>query len=250
VSCARDFVPWLQLHLNNGKHDGREIVPQQVLEEMRRPHTLIPVSATDRKLLPMSHFYAYGLGFFLRDYRGHLLTQHGGALDGMFSYVSIARDAGVAAAVFTNRDHHRLAMALTYYLLDHVLTDTPEDWSRRFLEASADSTKSAHPPKPAPDTAAFLPKWLEGSYQSDLYGEANISTSGDHTTLSLSAHPAFPADVVSVAGGAIHAQFADPVFGSNPLALEFGEDGRVAAFRIRVRPDWIDTVSYRFERKE
>ncbi len=250
VSCARDFVPWLQLHLNGGQHKGNSVVPSAALLEMRRPHTLLPFSNADQKILPMSHFFAYGLGLFLRDFRGHLLTQHGGALDGMFSYVSIAPEAGVAAAVFTNRDHHRLAMALTYYLLDHFLTDTPQDWSQRFLDAAPAATKSSLPSPPHRDPGASLPAGLEGTYQNALYGEASIGSSNGRTVLTLAAHPGFPAEIVPIHGGSLQARFDDPVFGTNPLALELGEDGRVAAFRIRIRPDWVDTVSYRFERTE
>ncbi|HUF63399.1 MAG TPA: serine hydrolase domain-containing protein [Verrucomicrobiales bacterium] len=250
VSCARDFVPWLKLHLNDGRHEGRVVVPSAALSEMRRPHTLIPFVGAERKLFPMSHFYAYGLGLFLRDFRGQLLTQHGGALDGMFSYVSIAPGAGIAAAVFTNRDHHRLAMALTYYLLDHFLADAPEDWSQRFLDAAPAPAKSTHPSPPGRDPGGSLPAGLDGTYQNTFYGEASIASSAGRAILTLSAHPDFPAEIVPLPGGSIHARFADPVFGSNPLSFELGEDGRVAAFRIRVRPDWVDTVSYRFERKE
>jgi CubicO group peptidase (beta-lactamase class C family) len=247
VSNARDYAAWLKLQVAG----GAPLLSAAALAELRRPHVAVPVSAKQRALVPETIFRAAGLGWFIRDYRGRELFQHGGALDGMFSATSIVPATGVAVAVFTNKDHHPLASALNFYLHDLFLEKKPADWSERFWTEA--QKKDPPPPAPAVGPAVGAAE-IAGLYRNAIYGDIRIAAAeanaGTEPMLTLSAHPGVRARLRPGRGNILVAAWSDPTWGESPVRFEQAFDGRIAGFRLAVRPDWIDEIDYRFTRVE
>jgi len=80
-SCTADLVHWLRVQLASGSYNGEQLVNHDIVNEIRKPHIMVPISAEAKKINPYSHFSAYALGWFLRDFRGRLLLNHTGGLD-------------------------------------------------------------------------------------------------------------------------------------------------------------------------
>jgi CubicO group peptidase (beta-lactamase class C family) len=78
-SCVAEMAQWIRMQLGEGAYEGRRFLSDSVIREMRRPQTIVPRDTVDERLFPESHFYAYGLGWRLMDYRGRLVVRHGGA---------------------------------------------------------------------------------------------------------------------------------------------------------------------------
>lgn len=79
-----DMSKWLQLQLSNGMFAEKQLVQETTLNEM---HTLQFAKAEFPK--ERSYFLGYGLGWFVGNYGGHYLVEHGGGIDGFIANTSL-----------------------------------------------------------------------------------------------------------------------------------------------------------------
>ncbi|HEY0017924.1 MAG TPA: serine hydrolase domain-containing protein [Longimicrobium sp.] len=96
VTTAGDLVRWLQAQLNEGRVDGRQVVPQAVVRAAHTPHAM----HTDT-------FYryvrtGYGLGWQTADYEGERMVHHFGGFQGWQAHVSFLPDRGIGVVVLIN----------------------------------------------------------------------------------------------------------------------------------------------------
>lgn len=89
-SNARDMARWLRLVLGGGEFEGRRLVSQKSFAEMVRPQQKIGGSLS------------YGLGWFLRDWRGHRVVEHGGNIDGFNALVALMPDQRLGFVMLSN----------------------------------------------------------------------------------------------------------------------------------------------------
>src|SRR5262249_16190950 len=82
-SNVTDRAQWLRFQVNSGKLQDKQLVSAANIKEMQAPHTIIPLEGLYPSLYPEAHFLNYGMGWFLSDYRGRKMVEHGGAIDGM-----------------------------------------------------------------------------------------------------------------------------------------------------------------------
>jgi len=255
-SSANDMARWLELQLGYGFYAGNQLVDSTVISETRKPHTLLPVSETAKELNPWTHFANYGLGWVLADYRGRLLVYHTGGLDGMYSYTGFLPEENLGVVVLTNADNHNLIRALPHHIYDLYLGADFQDWSRRYRNAyeererRRDEEKQKQKESRVPGTHPSHPlEDYAGRYESAVYGEAEIEWSDGRLTLHPKAHP-------HVTGTLEHWQYdtflctwTSRVWDESWVHFELGDDGRAVRFRMKVRPDWIDTREYTFVRR-
>src|SRR5699024_5692526 len=79
------------------------------------------VGAWARTQTPQSHFYAYGLGFFLQDYAGHKLVWHAGDIFGMASTVAMIPSEHLGVVVLSNMNQNRAPEGVAFYVLQSWL---------------------------------------------------------------------------------------------------------------------------------
>src|SRR5690349_24909861 len=80
---------------------------------------ICPLYPTARLTHP--HFQAYGMGWFLEDYRGEFVAFHTGSIDGRSAIVGLLPDRRLGVAILTNLDHSELRHALMYTVFDRYL---------------------------------------------------------------------------------------------------------------------------------
>ena len=100
-----------------------------MIHEMQAPQIVIPLEGTTAKYYPEAHFHAYGLGWFLSDYRGHKVVEHGGSIDGMRALVALLPEKKLGVVVLSNSWGNRLPPALMYRIFDAYLGSPARDWS-------------------------------------------------------------------------------------------------------------------------
>ncbi len=137
-SSAADLAKWMLFRLANGVNGKDAILRPADVKEMRTPQTIIPVTESRRAAIPETLFRAYGLGWFLEDYRGVRLVYHGGRIDGMSSRLTLVPEKHLGIAILTNRGRSNLPDALSYRLLDAYLGAPPRDWSADMLHLADD----------------------------------------------------------------------------------------------------------------
>lgn len=192
-SNVSEMVEWVRLHLGQGKVGGKQIISSGSVKEMHTPHTVIRREGPWALLMPEAHFLNYGLGWFLQDYRGRLIVQHGGNIDGMSALVAMMPEEKLGIVILTNMDGSPLPTALMHKTFDLFLQAPAKDWSADILkvvkgmEAQAKAAEKKQEEGRAKDTrpSLALDKYA-GTYTNDMYGEAKIVEENGHLALKYS----------------------------------------------------------------
>src|SRR5262249_16316729 len=101
-SNVEDMAQWLRLQLGSGVYRNQRLISSAAIKEMHPPQTIIRLEGTMASLYPDAHFLSYGMGWFLSDYRGRKLVEHGGAIDGMRAEVAMIPEEKVGLVILTN----------------------------------------------------------------------------------------------------------------------------------------------------
>ncbi|HVJ83853.1 MAG TPA: serine hydrolase [Planctomycetia bacterium] len=137
-SNIEDAAKWTAAMLAGGKTpSGARLVSEKQAKEMWSAQTVVPIADPPAPVAATkANFAAYGLGWFLTDYRGVKLCYHTGGLAGMVTRITLVPDKNLALLVFTNQEVGHAFQAVTYSLLDeHLGTPTKTDWVEAFAAA-------------------------------------------------------------------------------------------------------------------
>jgi CubicO group peptidase (beta-lactamase class C family) len=91
-SSARDMAQWLKFVLAGGSIDGKRIVSEKGFEEWIKPQMKITPNGKS----------SYGLGWFIQDWNGLKVVQHGGNIDGFNSLVAMIPEKKLGFVMLTN----------------------------------------------------------------------------------------------------------------------------------------------------
>src|SRR6185503_20650901 len=89
-SSARDMAQWVRLMLNHGMVNDKRLVSEKSFDELVR------------KQMNIAGPVDYGLGWFLRQWNGHKVVEHGGNIDGFNSQVALMPDQKLGFVLLTN----------------------------------------------------------------------------------------------------------------------------------------------------
>jgi CubicO group peptidase (beta-lactamase class C family) len=89
-SNARDMAQWLRLMLGGGVIDGKRLVSEKGFNELIA------------KQINVAGRVDYGLGWFLRQWDGHKVAEHGGNIDGFNAQVAFMPDQKLGFVLLTN----------------------------------------------------------------------------------------------------------------------------------------------------
>jgi hypothetical protein len=144
--------------------------------------TLIgPTGPADELLFPHSNVIAYGMGWFVSDYRGHRTRSHTGAIDGMAAFISLLPDERLGVAVLSNLEGDMARAVIRNWVFDRYLGVPDTDWRSRYsqwnaaIRAHRAELTGAQADTRAKGTRPSLPlARYVGRYTSDLFGEAEV----------------------------------------------------------------------------
>src|SRR5574341_1263308 len=203
-SSAADISKWLRVQLDSGRlADGSRLFSPRTTFELWSIVTPYRVGRLPPELAGLqASFAGYGLGFELRDFRGHKLVSHTGGLPGYVSRIALVPDRRLGIAVFTNQESGEAFQAITYRLLDHFLGATPRDWVAVFarLKARGDSAAAAEERSAVAkrDTASRPSLALEqyaGTYRDAWYGDVRIALEAGKLVMRFSHTPSLTGDL-------------------------------------------------------
>lgn len=188
-SNVTDMAQWVRLQLGSEAVAGKRIISQAALKEMHTPQTILRREGVMEKLYPDAHFLTYGLGWHLFDFRGRLIVEHGGAIDGMIAMVALAPEEKLGVVILCNRDGTRITYPLLYSILDSYLGAPPRDRNAEFLKIKAglDKLDRDRKDKEQKERVAGTKPTLDldkltGKYVDDFYGPVTIGREGERLT--------------------------------------------------------------------
>lgn len=179
------MAQWLRLHLGGGVFDGRRLLSDSVVAEMRTPQTIVRTDSVARRMFPDTHFRAYGFGWNVHDYRGREFVHHSGSINYTRTHVGFVPSENIGVVVIANLSSSNLQLALMYRVLDALMGVEPTDWSAEYLalarRSEGRSARSAEEleaarlqgTKPSVEMDRYA-----GTYSSDLFGDMRVTREG------------------------------------------------------------------------
>lgn len=239
-SNARDMAQWVRLQLANGRYGGRQLISPAAMREMRLPHTIIQLDTLAERINPATHFRAYGLGWFMEDYRGRKAISHPGNLDGMSSVVGMMPEENIGVVILVNMNQVALPTAIMRRLWDMHLGGTPGDWSAVFLRLRRDAIARSDSVerKTAADRIGGTRPSLAlqnyaGTYSDSLYGQISIRV--EDNKLIADAGPSWVGDVAHWHYDTFRITWRDPMMGRSFATFAIGPSAKVETMRLS---DW------------
>jgi CubicO group peptidase (beta-lactamase class C family) len=252
-SNVSDMIKWVRFQLAQGKVGGKSLVSPSAIGETHTAQMTIPVGADARQVNPFTHLEAYGMGWFLQDYRGRELDQHGGNIDGMSAMVAIMPEEKIGMVILTNANGSPVPTIALYRVLDALLNEPPRDWSAEFRKAyekgraQAKETQQKQLAERTMGTKPSLPlDRYAGVYADSMYGDVTVTD--DNGTLRAKYGTAFDGTLEHWHYDTFRAKWNSRPLGKAFVTFALGADGKVKSLDFEGvgtfgrKPDAPDTT--------
>ena len=181
-SSVVDMAQWVRLQLAQGEYQKQHLLSSGAAKEMHTSQTVIRLEPPLSLFYPEAHFLNYGLGWFLQDYRGRKVVEHGGAIDGMRAQVAMIPEEKLGLVILTNMGGTILPLPLMYRIFDAYLGAPQRDWSadmlktvKGFEEQGKAAQKKAEAEQVKDTRPSLALAEYTGTYKNDLYGEVKVT---------------------------------------------------------------------------
>lgn len=233
-----EMANWVRLQLGEGKYQTTQLLSSGALKEMHTSHTIIRFEPPWSLSYPEAHFLNYGLGWFLHDYKGRKVVEHGGNIDGMSALVTMIPEEKLGVVLLTNMNGTRLPHVLMYRVFDAFLGAKPRDWSAELLktvrtsQAQAEEAAKKQTEARVKDTRPSLAlNHYAGTYQDEMYGEFKVTESNGK--LSASFGPAFNGEMEHWHYETFRITWRDPTRSKMLITFTLNEQGKASEAKVQ-----------------
>src|SRR5262250_3256087 len=144
ISNIDELSHWLIALMNEGRYNGKQVLPASVLKATLQPAIALPNAGGEALGYWELINSAYGMGRWTASYRGKLLTYHGGDLPGFHSQVSFMPNDKIGVIVLVISDHSApLYNIISYNVYERLLGMDQTPWSQRQLARRLSNKKAA-----------------------------------------------------------------------------------------------------------
>ncbi len=247
-SNVLDMAQWVRLHLNEGKVNNQTVITSGSLKEMHTPQTIIRREGVWEIISPEAHFMAYGLGWFLHDYKGRKVVQHGGNIDGMSALVAMIPEEKLGVVILTNMNGTMLTEALSFTIFDYFLppAGAKHDYSAEILksikalESAAEKAEKKKEEGRAKDTQPSLAlKGYTGTYSDQMYGDAKVTE--ENGKLVINYGGAFKGELEHWHYNTFRATWRDKTLGKSLVTFNLNAAGKAETLNIENLADFKRT---------
>jgi len=180
-SNVTDMLKWVELNLNQGKWQGKEVISEMQYDVLHNGHMVVNGPLGSRAQPEYSQ-YTYGGGWFIFDYSGTKVIQHGGNIDGFTGFVWLLPDENIGMVFMANANGSPLPGVLANYATDMFLGNETIKWEKRVWpdkkEGEEDKDDKDLNKKDEGKVAGTRPSHTlqdyTGKYDNDGYGELAI----------------------------------------------------------------------------
>ena len=203
-SNADDMARWMIVQLDSGRiAPGKWLFSPNTTVELWTPVTPIPIGAPPPELAPLrANFRGYGLGFEIRDYRGHKIVTHTGGLPGYVSLVMMVPEIKMGVCVLTNQESGAAFNAIGLYVLDRYLSAPAIDWVASYKAIIArrtarvkDAEGSAASSRNAQSKPSLSLERYAGTYRDRWYGDIAITLEDGKLAIQFTKTPSLIGDL-------------------------------------------------------
>jgi len=246
-SSVNDMSKWVMMQLNNGKLDGKEIIPASAIAQTRTPHSIL---GNGGHMFNKAHFALYGLGWFLEEYAGRKIVAHTGGVNGFVTSVCLVPEEKLGIIVLTNTDANGFYEALRNEIEDAYLGLPYRNYSKTYLGyMSGQQKETADWLRKKKDTVAtavdsFPHTAYTGTYRHDVYGLMTIANEDGKLIARFEHHKGRYATLELLGPGRFLATFNDPLYGIKEWNFTITK-GKIKSVTVRVA-DFVEFTPYEF----
>jgi CubicO group peptidase (beta-lactamase class C family) len=142
-SNLEDLSRWLVALMNEGRLEGKAVLPANALKQTLTPAIALPNAQLEARGFGELLNAAYGAGRNTASYRGHLITYHGGDINGFHFQVSFMPQDGIGVIVLVIGDQS-------------IRPTGPSPSAAGTTPSSSTSTRSSSPCRTSTTTASTL----------------------------------------------------------------------------------------------
>jgi CubicO group peptidase (beta-lactamase class C family) len=172
-TCVADMTRWLLLHLGQGEVDGQRLVSEAQVRDMYMPH--MPLQRPSK--YEETPYESYGLGWFVKPYRGQVFVEHGGNIDGFSTMTTLMPRHNIGVVALCNMSGSPLPWIVCINAYERLLGLSITPWSDRFqadkatYEAGEKEGEAKNEADRVPDTQPSHPlDAYVGEYEHPGYG--------------------------------------------------------------------------------
>ncbi|SFI07112.1 serine hydrolase [Halpernia frigidisoli] len=130
MSNIKDMTIWADFLMNGWTtKDGKKLVSDKQIQQIwqiQRPISVALKNPYD------THFYGYGMGWFLSDVKGHFQVQHTGGLIGTVTQFTLIPDMKLGIVVLTNQQSGAAFNTITNTVKDNYFGIEDRNWLKTY----------------------------------------------------------------------------------------------------------------------
>lgn len=247
-SSVHDMSRWMLMLLDNGKLEGKEIVPASALAQTWLPHSILGNGGAP---FNRGHFSLYGLGWFMEEYEGRKIISHTGGINGFVTSVTLLPEEKLGIVVLTNTDANGFFQALNWEIRDAYLGLPYRNYQKMAMGMQkAQVERQEKEWKLKKDTIEMRPvtalplSAFAGTYRHSIYGLMQIMIKENKLVAIFEHHSGRFAELGALGGSRFFAEFNDPIYGKKvwPFTVK---DGKVKSVTVTVA-DFVEFTPYEF----
>jgi CubicO group peptidase (beta-lactamase class C family) len=247
ISNVKDLTNWLQMQLDSGRFNGKQILPFQTLLKTR--DVQIPTGSRKSTSFPM-HFRGYGLGVFAADYNGRAMYWHTGGAGGMVSNVCFVPEEKLGIAILTNNDNQNFFEILRYQILDAYLgvpyVNRSEQQIGGFRQGMQEQLKEiaswktrVKGNKPTLPIASYT-----GTFSNELNGDITITQKGNKLLIHFLTKPDLTATLSYMDNGEWLMEYNNIEYGI--FSIKFDESGNAVRSVTTKQNEFVEYDPYTY----
>lgn len=190
-SSAHDLGAWLIMLLSQGQYAGKPLIQPETLAQLHQPQT-VSIHIEESPFAPLyllgspTHFWTYGLGFYVIDYRGHKMIIGGGQIRGVNSLFVLLPELNLGYSILVNVNNTAAHFAICNGIADLVIAAEKRDWNHELLTLAGivEQAEQAQLDSVIAERRTDVPpthplNTYVGTYRNRLYGQAQVEIYGD-----------------------------------------------------------------------
>lgn len=248
TSSVNDLSKWVMMQLNKGHYNGKQVVPESVINRTRESFTI--VKSQSRK---GNNFSNYGLGWFLNDANGKKVVTHDGGANGFLSKTVLVPEDNFGFVILTNSDAQYLFEALGVQLINELTKQPYKNISSLYYngfkqgyDADLETVKKLNETAVKYHAAKEAYLKLVGVYTNKVYGKIAIEAKDTYAEVSFEFHPQYKGKLKFLTANTLMIEYNDPTLGVKEL--KFDDKDGTSSIEIKVN-DFIDMDTYLFTKE-
>lgn len=241
ISNIPDMLKWADFLMKGfTTSDGKKLVSDKQIQQLWQIQQPIPVALKN----PYdTHFYGYGMGWFLSDVKGHFQVQHTGGLIGIVTQFTLIPDLQLGIVVLTNQQQGVAFNTVTNTIKDSYLGISDRNWLKTYAERYTKSNADFDKGKSETFSKAALfsknkknllkPEQIVGTYNDPWFGDVAVYQLKKSLRIESKTSPRLKGDLLPYTKDTFIARWDDRSYDADAFVTFTLENGKAVSAKMK-----------------